>query len=106
MRILRSTFSLSGSTSDPEAVFWRAGVISSLRAYWKYINPLLNELEEEIKSHPNPIELSLLGPSIAGKKLSKPWRESRRTPSSGIDLNELAGRRRSLKRTDSTVSVN
>lgn len=73
MRILRSIFSLSGAGSDPEAVFVRAGAISSLRAYWKYITPLLNDLEKEITSHPNPIELSILGPSIQGKKTQKPW---------------------------------
>jgi hypothetical protein len=100
MRILRSTFSLSGSTSDPEAVFLKAGPISSLRVYWKYINPLLNDLEKEIRDHPNPIELSLLAPPIEGKKLSRPWR-----PSSGIDLNELSSRRNSLKRTGAAVRV-
>lgn len=100
MRILRSTFSLQGSGSDPEAVFLHAGLISSLRAYWKYINPLLKELETEIRDHPNPIELSLLAPPIEGKKLSRPWR-----PSSGIDLKELSSRRNSLKRTGAAVRV-
>ncbi|OFW95911.1 MAG: hypothetical protein A2977_03670 [Alphaproteobacteria bacterium RIFCSPLOWO2_01_FULL_45_8] len=77
MRILRRTFSLSGAGGDPEAVFFRAGLISSVHAYKKYISPLLKEIEETIKNHPNPIELSLQGSHLTPKRMSRPWQDPR-----------------------------
>lgn len=78
LRILRNSFSLAGSKGDPEAVFLKAGLFSSLKAYEKYIIPLLNEIEDKILNHRNPKELSLQGSSKKAERMEKPWRASRK----------------------------
>lgn len=69
IRILKSTFSLSGSGRDPEAVFIHTGIFKSMMAYRKYITPLLKEIEKEIRESSNPIELSLQGSPIQAKRV-------------------------------------
>jgi hypothetical protein len=105
MKILRSTFSVSGSGKDPEAVFVHAGLFRSMQAYRKYMTPLLKELEEAISTHPNPIELSLQGPSIQGQKVSKPWRHSQRNMGFAPThlQKEILHKRQSLKSLDRSI---
>ena len=59
MQILRKTFSLSGSASEAEGFFLKAGPLKSLWAYRKYINKILIEIESELRKNPNTGGLSM-----------------------------------------------